>query len=90
MREQLGGARSERETEAREALEASYVTGPEDVEEPSYVTRLEYLVRRPLGAEALGASYFTGPAHVEEPSECLCLLTGRTFYEAAACVAARV
>jgi hypothetical protein len=31
-----------------EALEASYFTGPEDVEEPSYVTSLEYLARRPL------------------------------------------
>jgi uncharacterized protein (DUF2132 family) len=33
-----------------------------------YVTSLEYLVRRPLGAEALEASYFKGHEHVEEPS----------------------
>jgi hypothetical protein len=34
-----------------------------------YVTSLEYLVRRPLGAAALEASYFKGPVHVEEPSD---------------------
>ena len=33
-----------------------------------YVTSLEYLVRRPLGAAALEASYFKGPEDVEEPS----------------------
>ncbi len=32
-----------------------------------YVTSLEYLVRRPLGAEALEVSYYKGPEHVEEP-----------------------
>jgi hypothetical protein len=40
------------------------------VEEPSSVTSLEYLVRRPLGAAALEASYYEGPEHVEEPGEC--------------------
>jgi hypothetical protein len=33
-----------------------------------YVTSLEYLVHRPLGAAALEASYFKGPEHVEKPS----------------------
>ncbi len=40
------------------------------MEEPSYFTSVEYLVRRPLGAAALEASYYEGPEHVEEPSEC--------------------
>ncbi len=34
-----------------------------------YVTSLEYLARRPLGAAALEASYYEGPEHVEEASE---------------------
>jgi hypothetical protein len=36
------------------------------VKHAGYVTSVEYLVRRPLGAEALEASYFTRPQHVEE------------------------
>jgi hypothetical protein len=36
------------------------------VEEPSYVTSLEYLAREPLGDEALEASYYEGAEYVEE------------------------
>jgi hypothetical protein len=34
-----------------------------------YVTSLEYLARRPLGAAALEASYYKGPEDVEEQGE---------------------
>ena len=58
------------------------------MEEPGYVTSLEYLARGPLGAAALEASYYEGPEHVEEASECF--FTNETSNKAAAWAVERI